>query len=90
MAYPALLPELQKIKRETFGLVVTISAAMMENLSLVLQQKMGLPIRGFGQFWKIKPEIYGWVRGKQVSAAMMEILLFLIRNINISLYRISQ
>ena len=39
----------------------------------------------FGQFWKMKLEIFGWVREKQVSTFMMEKHLLLIRNISTSL-----
>ena len=47
--------------------------------------KDGLINQGFGQFWKIKLEIFGWVREKQVSTFTMEKHLLIIRNINTSL-----
>ncbi len=43
--------------------------------------KMALSIPGFGQFWKIQVEIFGWGREKQVSTFLMEKHLLIIRNI---------
>jgi hypothetical protein len=46
---------------------------------------MGLSIPGFGKFWKIKMEIFGWGPEKMVFTFSMEKHLSITRNIRISL-----
>ena len=90
MAWPVVSPWSSKTETETFGWVVMPAldlAVTMVLLSRVLLQKTASSTTVYGPFWKIRLEIFGWVRGRRVSPFTMGKRLLRIRSINASLQR---